>query len=179
MLNIQYIKMIVNRASKICGLVGTVNELCFGCCCAQSAYWHLLYENETATRSPHHSVNQRQRSIYYMWSCKYGNWSVIWLWLCITDVLAAFIGKRDINKVTAPFREWASTEHQWCLALHLGLFVFRLVADIHLWDIGSLRGQNQQQHAPCCILKMSVNGASTVLGIANFVMKASRGSSCT
>jgi hypothetical protein len=53
--------------------------------------------------------------------------------------------------------------------------MFRLVADIHLFDIGSLYWQKQQRNAPCSILKMSVNGASTVLGLAYFVIKASRG----
>jgi hypothetical protein len=53
--------------------------------------------------------------------------------------------------------------------------MFRVVADIHLCDIGSLYWQKQQQNAPCSILKMSVNGASTVLGLAYFVIKASHG----
>jgi len=35
--------------------------------------------------------------------------------------------------------------------------MFQLVADIHLSNIGSLYWQNQQRHAPCRILKMSVN----------------------
>jgi len=55
--------------------------------------------------------------------------------------------------------------------------MFRLVADIHLSDIGSLYWQKQQRHAPCGILEISINGASTVLGLAYFVIKASRGSS--
>jgi len=55
--------------------------------------------------------------------------------------------------------------------------MFRSVVDIHVWDIGSLYRQKQQRDAPYGILKMSVNGASTVLGLAYFVIKASRGSS--
>jgi len=47
--------------------------------------------------------------------------------------------------------------------------MFRLVAEIHLWDIGSLYWQKQQRHAPCSILKMSVNGASTIFGVASCV----------
>jgi len=43
---------------------------------------------------------------------QYGNYTVIWLLLCITDVLAAFIGKRDSDTVTTPFWECASTERQ-------------------------------------------------------------------
>jgi hypothetical protein len=104
---------------------------------------------------------------------------VIWSLLCIPDSLAAFIGKRDSNIVSAPLWEWASTEGEWFLALHLVKFVIWLVADIHLWDIGSLYGQKQQWLAPCIILKISFNGASTVLGIKYFVIKASHGSART
>jgi len=55
---------------------------------------------------------QRQQSVNDLWFCKYSNYTVIWLLLCITDVLAAFISKRDSNTVTIPFCEWASTERQ-------------------------------------------------------------------
>jgi hypothetical protein len=56
--------------------------------------------------------------------------------------------------------------------------MFRLVADIHLCDIGSLYWEQQQRNAPCSSLKISVNGASTALGLAYFVIKASPGFSC-
>jgi hypothetical protein len=65
--------------------------------------------------------------------------------------------------VTAPLLACESTEHQRLLALHLVYVMFRLVADIHLCDIGSLYCQKQQQNALCPILKMSINGASTIL----------------
>jgi hypothetical protein len=54
--------------------------------------------------------------------------------------------------------------------------MFRLVADIHLSDIGSLYWQKHQQHAPCRILKMGVNIGLTVLVFAYVVIKASGGS---
>jgi hypothetical protein len=44
--------------------------------------------------------------------CKYVNSPVIWSLLCITAVLAAIIGKRDTNTVTARFLESASMECQ-------------------------------------------------------------------
>jgi len=47
--------------------------------------------------------------------------------------------------------------------------MFRLVADIHLSNIGSLYWQKQQQHTPCGILKMSINGASTICSFASWV----------
>jgi len=65
--------------------------------------------------------------------------------------------------------KWASTECQQFLALHLEQVMFRLVSHIQLWDIGSLYWQKQQWHAPCGILKMSVNGASTIFSFASCV----------
>jgi len=52
--------------------------------------------------------------------------------------------------------------------------MFRLVADIHFLNICILYCQQQQQHAPCRILKMSINGASTVLVVAYLVIKELR-----
>jgi hypothetical protein len=52
--------------------------------------------------------------------------------------------------------------------------MFQLVADIHLCDIGCHYWQKHQRNATCSILKMSTNGASTVLGLAYFVIKALR-----
>jgi len=48
--------------------------------------------------------NERQHSVNNLWFCKYGNYTVIWSLLFITDVLAASIGKRVRSTVTAPFR---------------------------------------------------------------------------
>ena len=59
-------------------------------------------------------------------------------------------------------------------ASHLGYFMFQLVAYIHLSNICSLYWQKQQHNAPCRILKMSVNGESTVLVVAYLVIKSSR-----
>jgi len=49
--------------------------------------------------------NERQQSIKDLWVCKYSNYTVIWSPLCITDVLAASIGKSESNTVIAPFRD--------------------------------------------------------------------------
>jgi len=64
--------------------------------------------------------NQRQQSVNNFWSSKFGNWKVIWSLLCISDIMAAFIGKKQGDTVTTPFWEWVSTERQWCSALNLG-----------------------------------------------------------
>ena len=112
------------------------------------------------------------------WSCKYSNWTVIWSLLCITDVLAACIGKWDCNTVTAPVWEWVSMEHQRLVAVHHGWYIFRLVADIDLWDIGSLQEEKQQSNAPCRILKLSVNRESTDFDLAYFLIKVVCGPLC-
>ena len=112
MLNGQYIKLSVNGASTICGFISTVINQWLGRCYAYWTYWHLLFAKELAIRSPPHSYHERQWSVNNLWSCKYSNSQVTCSLLCITDVLAAFIGKRDSNIFTAPFLAWASTERQ-------------------------------------------------------------------
>jgi hypothetical protein len=52
--------------------------------------------------------------------------------------------------------------------------MFQLVADPHSSDIGSHYWQQQQRHAPCHILKMTVNEMSTVLDVAYLAIKALR-----
>jgi len=47
--------------------------------------------------------------------------------------------------------------------------MFQLVANIHLWDIGSLDCEKQQGHAPWSILRMSVDGMSTIFAFASWV----------
>jgi len=106
--------------------------------------------------------NEHQRSVNDFWFWKYGNYTVIWSLLCITDALAALLGKRDSNMLTAPFWDSAWMEHRRFLALHLAYFIFRLVVDIHLSDIAFLQWEKLQQHGPWLIVKMSVKGASTI-----------------
>jgi len=48
--------------------------------------------------------------------------------------------------------------------------MFQLVVDIDLSYIDSLYWKKQQQHAPCRILRMSVNRASTIFSFASWVM---------
>jgi len=46
---------------------------------------------------------EHQQSVNELWFGNYGNYTVIWSLLCITDVLATFVGKRHSNAVTTPF----------------------------------------------------------------------------
>jgi len=58
-------------------------------------------------------------SIHNDWSCTHGNWKVILLLLYIANIFAAIIGKIANNRVTSPFWEWASTDPQRFLGVHL------------------------------------------------------------
>jgi len=53
--------------------------------------------------------NELQRSVNNLWSCKYSNSPVTLSLLFITAILAASMGERDCDTVTAPFVECAST----------------------------------------------------------------------
>jgi len=93
-----------------------------------------------------------------MWFCKYGGYTVISSLLGITQILATVIGKSHRNMVIAPFWEWATLVRWWFLPLRLVSFTFRLIADIHLSDIGRLYWEKLLRNAPCRILIMSVKG---------------------
>jgi hypothetical protein len=50
-----------------------------------------------------HFENERQQSVNDIWTCKYVNWNAICLLLFIIIILAAFIGKTERDRATAPF----------------------------------------------------------------------------
>jgi len=114
--------------------------------------------------------NECQRSVNDSWFCKYGNWTTVWSLWCITDMLAAFIGTWDSDMVPDASWKWASTEPQRDSASQPGKFMFRLVVDFHLADIVSLYWEKLKWHAPCHILRMSVNGASIMFSFASWVI---------
>jgi len=114
--------------------------------------------------------NERQRSVNDLWYCKYGNYTVIWSLLCITEVLAAVIGNRDSNTVTAPYREWASTEPQWFVVFQVRYLHSDLVTVRHNRSIASFYMQKRQQQGHSPILRMNVNGASTICGFVSMVV---------
>jgi len=70
--------MSINRASTIVGLVSIVMEWWLDHCWVSLMHWQLSEAKETATWSPPHSANERQRSVNNFWSSKYGSWIVIW-----------------------------------------------------------------------------------------------------
>jgi len=83
------------------------------------------------------------------------------LLLCITNVLAAFIGESESETVTAPFWQWASTARWRCLDLETTYLGSDLLTMIHNQRIGSLYGQKSKRHGHCPILEISFKREST------------------
>jgi len=137
------LSMSVKGTSTISGLVSTVIHEWLGYCYAWQTYWPLWLATEIATWSPPHFQHECQQSVNDLWSCKYGDSQVTWSLLCITDVLAACIGKRDSNTVTAPFLAWASMERQRFVVLWVRYFTSDLVVVMHNGRIGCFYWQKR------------------------------------
>jgi len=112
--------------------------------------------------------NERQRSINDCWSSVLGNHTSNRLYLVIKVFLLAFIGKTDCNTLPAPSWKWASTERQRLLVMHLGKSHLRQVVVSHKVIFACLYRLNRLQYPPFPIMKMSVNGASTICGHASW-----------
>jgi hypothetical protein len=114
------------------------------------------------TQEQLHSHNERQRSVNDFWICNQLNWKVICSLLFIFNRQAAFEGKRDCGTVTATFWYWASTERQQYYLWYISWLETDLLAVIHNQSMGSLYRQKRNRHDNSHILKVSVNGVSTV-----------------
>jgi len=75
----------------------------------------------------------------------------------------AFRGGNYCDMRSAQSWKWASMEHQQLLVLNLGWSKFRFVAIIHIRCNGIMFTQNGACHTCYPIVKMSVNGASSLL----------------
>jgi len=68
-------------------------------------------------------------------------------------------------------------ERQQYLAMYLGLSEWQCLAIIYILCTGCLSSQNSAGYLCYPIMKMSVNGPSTIFGLVSQVMKMSFGSS--
>jgi len=91
--------------------------------------------------------NECQWSVNDFLSCTSRNENVIWSLLYIIKVLAACIGKRDSDTLTAKYWGWAPTERQQFLVLHLGYSKWCLIADINKQEVGSLYRQTRMRYS--------------------------------
>jgi len=97
-------------------------------------------------------------------------WAVICLLLYITDILAAFLCKIESNTITATFWKWASPECQQSLVLYVRYLGSEWLTVMHCRRIGSLYGQNRNQHSCCYVVIININGALTISGSVSKVI---------
>jgi hypothetical protein len=109
------------------------------------------------------SVKNVSRSIMVT---RHGNWSQS----SINDVGVAFEGERESDTLPARFWNLASTDCQRFLVLYVWYWIRDLAILMDTENIGSLSGPTKKQHAPCSIMKMRVNGAWMIFGLASWFM---------
>jgi len=80
--------------------------------------WLPWWSRQTATCSLCRPENEGQRNVNNCWSCILGQLGGDRLQIVINEVLAAHIGKRERETLSAVSWKWVSMEHQQLLALH-------------------------------------------------------------
>ena len=80
-------------------------------------------------------------------------------------VLVGIISNKANDTVVAPSNNWVSTESQQYLALHLGISRGYTGTWIHNWTIGHRSRQNWLWQHHYSVLKISFDGASTLLAL--------------
>jgi len=147
-----------------------------------------LCSKEKSTWSQPHCENERQHSVNDFRCCILYNPRAMLQLLPIIKVLAAFIGnnvnvdvaspenqrQQSVNRVSTEHQQSinrASTEHQQSWVLHRVWSKDYATAFTHNQPIGSLYAQKGQQHGHSPIVKMSVNRASTISGVASCIIQ--------
>jgi hypothetical protein len=113
-------KISVNGASTILGHVSWGITPPIGCSQSYRNFWLHLYSKQIAIPSLRYHENERQWSVNDCWSGIVGNLGGHRLHIVINWLLAAFIGKSEIETLPDPSSKWASAECQWLLAFHHG-----------------------------------------------------------
>jgi len=115
--------------------------------------------------------NECQRSVNNFWSSESDNQMKTWsLWHLIA-VLAAIEAKIASVDITTIAQKRASTECPQFLFLHLGYRNSIAMISSYNGMVGCLYGLQWQQRDRYHLLKMSVNGASTIFGLASWTLK--------
>ena len=166
--------MRVNGASTICSLVCTVIEKLPGRCYPQPMYWQHSLAKQCTTWSLSYSENKRQYSGNDFSLRILSKLSGEWLPPFLIEVLAAFRVKNNTNTLSVPSWNWALMECQWLLVLDLLYSKCCKVVVIHRWCHGCLVIWNNAWHVYYPIMKLSVNGVSTIFGLAYWVIKTLR-----
>jgi len=121
--------------------------------------------------------NERQQTVNDFWPCVLVNQTANRLQTVIKAFLPAFISKTDRDALDAPSWKAASTDCQQLLVLYLRYSGWQHIADSHKQSISRLYGRKWKGQAPFPMLKMSVNGASTIVGLPLWLITARCGQS--
>ena len=162
------LKMSVNGASTILGLASSLIK---GPCSEidlYSHYWRPLLAKMLSTPSYLCPKNERQRSVNEFRPSNFVNVGAVRRPWCIIDLSAAFLGNNTFHNIVTVPKEWASTERQRFQALHLWISRGCETTLIYDWTIGRVSGQQCLRRLRHYALKMSVNGASTILCLASW-----------
>jgi len=97
-----------------------------------------------------------------------------WQHQLIIEVSVAFLSKNGCDNSATMSETWAAMERQRLTALHLGTSKGCAVMLTHDRTIGRLSWQSWLRQHCCYVLYMSINGVSTILGLASGIIKGSR-----
>jgi len=84
--------------------------------------------------------------------------------------IGSFSSKRESDRVTPSFWEWASPVRQQCVVLWVRSLNSDLVTVMHNQCLGSIYMQHRQQHSEHPILRMNIAGASPIFSSAAWVI---------
>jgi len=141
-----------------------------GCRHPFDRHWHPLLGKPTATCSLPHPKNERQWRVNNLELRILYNLCSDWLWTSIFEILSFFIENNYTDMLRAASWEWASLERHGFLALHHGWCIFWWVADIQSSDTRSLYWEKRQWYPLCRIVRIILNGTSTMFSFASCVI---------
>jgi len=164
------LRMCVSWASIMFSFGSWVIYIRIGCRHPFVRYWQLSLGKTTATCSLLHPENERQQCVNDFHPRIMGNLCSDWLQRSIYQRMAAFTGENYSGMLPAASWRWVSTERQRFIAWHPGELMFRFVVDIQSSNIGCLYWKEPKWHAPCRILRMSVNAGSMIVNFESWVI---------
>jgi len=115
--------------------------------------------------------NECQRSVNDFRSCIMDTHSAEHRCWIMINPSATFVGNNATDNISTTSK-WASTERLRFLAMHLGESKRYATAPTHNHSPSRLYGQKCYGRYRYHLLKMSVNGASTIFGLGSWTLRA-------
>jgi len=148
-----YGKMSVNRAWTMIGRASLEIWVAIDC-----GYWKIqnrlvLLAKEWDTHTLPHFELERQQKDNDFWSCLSGNSQAICWFLNIIKVLAAFIGRKARDTLSAPAWEWGSMECWQVITVHPGWSKCDALVIVYIRCYNSISRLQQSLTLSCIIVK--------------------------